>query len=190
MRAKLVHSLAQLDDYPWCGHGSILGVKKREWQDNGYVLRWFGSKEGYREFVEQGIGQGSRPELVGGGLIRSQGGWSAVKGMRQSGAEQNSDERVLGSGEFVDRLLADAEEKIKPNFHLANWQGVSGRSLKKHALKEKSAGRSFCQAAKGNQISAVRAELARVLVEEVGISLRGARQIGNYHVGRSSSFEA
>ena len=74
LRAKLVRSLADLANYPWCGHGSILGVRKREWQDNGYVLRWFGSKEGYRDFVKQGMGQGSRPELVGGGLIRSQGG--------------------------------------------------------------------------------------------------------------------
>ena len=33
--------------------------------------------------------------------------------MRESEAEENSDEKVLGSGEFVDRLLAEAEEKIK-----------------------------------------------------------------------------
>lgn len=43
------------------------------------MLKWFGSKEGeakrvYRQFVKKGINRGRRPDLVGGGLIRSQGG--------------------------------------------------------------------------------------------------------------------
>ena len=50
-------------------------------------MKWFGIKEGqaktdYRNYVKKGIDQGRRPELVGGGLIRSLGGWSAVKTMR------------------------------------------------------------------------------------------------------------
>jgi REP element-mobilizing transposase RayT len=179
LRAKLVHSLAQLDDYPWCGHSSILGVKKREWQDKGYVLRWFGSREAYREFVEQGIGQGSRPELVGGGLLRSQGGWSAVKGMRQSGAEQNSDERVLGSGEFVDRLLADAEEKIKRQLPPRELARRVREIIEKACAKGKISREVLLSGSRRHYISAVRAELARILVEEVGISMAEcARQIG------------
>ena len=43
---------------------------------------------------------GPRPELVGGGLIRSQGGWSLVISMRRHGSKGLSDERVLGSGDF------------------------------------------------------------------------------------------
>lgn len=76
-------------------------------------MKWFGSKRDYREFVKRGIAQGQRPQLVGGGLIRSQGGWSAVKAMRRSGEEENGDERIFGSGEFVEQLLAEAEAKIK-----------------------------------------------------------------------------
>jgi REP element-mobilizing transposase RayT len=179
LRAKRVHSLAQLDDYAWCGHSCILGVRGREWQDRGYVLRWFGSKGSYRDFVEQGIGQGSRPELVGGGLIRSQGGWSAVKAMRQSGAEENSDERVLGSGEFVDRLLADAEEKIKrqlpPRELTRRVQGI----VEKACARGKITRDVLLSGSRRHEVSAVRGELARVLVEEVGISMAEcARQIG------------
>jgi hypothetical protein len=53
-------------------------------------LKWFGKKEGearnaYRTYVKKVVSEGRRPELVGGGLIRSQGGWSAVKAMRRSG---------------------------------------------------------------------------------------------------------
>jgi REP element-mobilizing transposase RayT len=179
LRAKLVHSLAHLDNYQWCGHGSILGVRKREWQDNGYVLRWFGSKEGYREFVKQGIGQGSRPELVGGGLIRSQGGWSAVKAMRQMGAGENGDERVLGSGEFVDRLLTDAEEKIKRQLPPRELAARVREIIEKASAKGNISREVLLSGSRRHHISALRAELARVLVEEVGISMAEcARQIG------------
>jgi hypothetical protein len=34
-----------------------------------------------RAYVEKGIAQGRRPELVGGGLIRSAGGWSVINFM-------------------------------------------------------------------------------------------------------------
>ena len=86
LRARLVKSLAQLDRYRWSGHGVLMGNIKKEWQDVGYVLKYFSRKEGeakkeYRNDVLEAIDEGRRPELVGGGLIRSLGGWSAVKAM-------------------------------------------------------------------------------------------------------------
>jgi len=53
------------------------------------------------------------PELVGGGLIRSFGGWSAVKAFDRSGVRELSDDRILGSGEFVERIIKEAAAKIK-----------------------------------------------------------------------------
>jgi len=66
------------------------------------VLKWFGPNEGEaksacRRFVKKGIDQGRRPDLVGGGLIRSQGGWTAVKALRRLGVREKSDERILDS---------------------------------------------------------------------------------------------
>jgi hypothetical protein len=63
------------------GHSVLLGKFKKEWQDDKYVLKWFGGKVGearraYRHYVSAGVDQGQRPDLVGGGLVRSQGGWS------------------------------------------------------------------------------------------------------------------
>ena len=118
LRAKLVKGLAQLDRYPWSGHGVLTGKIKYDWQNRDYVLKWFGknereAKSAYRRFVKKGIAQGRRPELVGGGLIRSLGGWSAVKALRRSGDRQFSDDRILGSGEFVERIIKEAEAKIK-----------------------------------------------------------------------------
>jgi putative transposase len=72
----------------------------------------------YREFVKKGISHGRRPDLVGGGLIRSQGGWAAVKALRKVGAYMKGDERILGSGEFVEKVLAQSEERLKRKFRL------------------------------------------------------------------------
>jgi len=55
------------------------------------------ARKKYRLFIEDGICQGRREELVGGGLRRSQ---------TLSGSEgiEAYDDRILGSGKFVERL--------------------------------------------------------------------------------------
>jgi putative transposase len=50
--------------------------------------------------------------LVGGGLTRSVGRGSEVVSMRRRGERQLSDERILGSGEFVQKILEETEEKV------------------------------------------------------------------------------
>ena len=114
VRAGIVKTMDELESYPYSGHTGIVGRLTHKWQDGGYVLRLFGEKEGkarkgYKTFIEAGIGQGSRPELIGGGRVRSQGGWSQVISRRRRVPEK-SDERILGSGDFVERILAEAEE--------------------------------------------------------------------------------
>jgi REP element-mobilizing transposase RayT len=105
----------------WCGHGVVMGKFKHEWQDRDYVLSWFGKREGeakkeYRAFVQKGIALGKRPELVGGGLIRSQGGWSQVKTLRRFGMQARADDRILGDSEFVESVINEAENKLKYQF--------------------------------------------------------------------------
>ena len=52
--------------------------------------------------MEEGVDLGKRTELVGGGLIRSLGGWDAVKKMRLTGQDRvKSDHRLLGDSDFV-----------------------------------------------------------------------------------------
>jgi putative transposase len=55
---------------------------------------------------------GKRSELTGGGLIRSMGGWSAVRAMQKTGITEKSDDRILGSGTFVAEVMNQAEKKI------------------------------------------------------------------------------
>lgn len=50
---------------------------------------------------------------VGGGLIRSAGGWSEVKALRRIGGRQASEERILGSGKLVDEVTGQVELERK-----------------------------------------------------------------------------
>ena len=123
LRAGILNDLRSLDKYPYCGHAVILKKRKYSWQDTEYILRLFAKKVStarsrYREFVKKGVSHGRRPELVGGGLIRSMGGWSAVKTLRKAGAYMKGDERILGSGDFVENILAQAEEGLERKYRL------------------------------------------------------------------------
>lgn len=118
VRAGVVRTMSELGAYPWAGHGVILGRVKREWQDVDTLLAYFGkrrkeARRRYERYVAEGVGMGKRPELVGGGLIRSLGGWSEVLSLRRRGEKMVSDERILGGGEFVERMVAEAEEGVK-----------------------------------------------------------------------------
>ena len=124
VRGKTVNDMDTLDRYPYCGHSAIIGMMKREWQDTEYVLKYFAkrvgtSKKRYREYVEAGIPAGKRPELVGGGLIRSLGGWDQVNKMRLSGQDRiKSDQRILGGSDFVQKVLSASEESFTLRYEL------------------------------------------------------------------------
>jgi len=55
--------------------------------------------------VRKGVAAGRRPDLTGGGLVRSAGGWSALRAMRNDESRMKGDERILGQGDFVETGL-------------------------------------------------------------------------------------
>jgi REP element-mobilizing transposase RayT len=72
LRAKVVRDLAALDRYPWTGHSTLVGRVPRRWQAVTEVLGAFGqqvraARHRYRQFVADGLPQGRRPDLQGGG---------------------------------------------------------------------------------------------------------------------------
>lgn len=123
LRGKMVSNYRDLAQHPYCGHGVIMGQTENDWQDRHYVLRMFGAEEinakkRYSKFVRKGIEMGRRPELTGGGLLRSQGGWEALKANRRAGNYQKGDERILGDDSFVKAVLAKAEERMKSKYRI------------------------------------------------------------------------
>jgi REP element-mobilizing transposase RayT len=123
LRAGLVSDLNQLGKYPYSGHGVLMGKFKNDWQDIDSVLKMFDKTAGtarrkYNVFVKKGISKGKRPDLIGGGLIRSTGGWSALKAQRRAKIYQKGDERILGDGNFVEKILNAANETMKTKYAL------------------------------------------------------------------------
>jgi hypothetical protein len=116
VRAQIVKTIEELDRYPWSGHSTIMGRSKHPWMDIDAVLSEFSDKKRralseYRRFVVEEFSSGRNLELTGGGLIRSQGGWSRVLALQRSGKKEEADERILGTGEFVHAIMREVEEK-------------------------------------------------------------------------------
>ena len=184
LRAHIVGSLAELDRYMWSGHSVLMDKIDNDWQNRDYVLRWFGRKQGeakkaYHAYVQKGIGQGRRPELVGGGLIRSLGGWSQVKSMRQAPNRQLSDQRILGTGEFVDQLLKEAELRIKYQFTEKERILHAEEFIQEVCRKEDVNIHEIRSGSRRKHITRIRSEIAIKLVKYYGISLaETARSLG------------
>jgi hypothetical protein len=124
LRAKIVSTVSELTRYEYSGHSVLMGKRKRDWQEMKYVLSFFDKSIGsarkrYLAYVEVGLKQGRRPELVGGGFIRSLGGWREVK-KKRFGKEGRfkGDQRILGESEFVAQILEEAEEKYERSYEL------------------------------------------------------------------------
>jgi len=119
----------ELTRYPYCGHSALLGKTTRPWQATEYVLKYFGTtvaraRKAYGAYVEAGSRQGRRADLTGGGLMRSLGGWAEVKTRRGQGQGPiQSDERILGDADFVEAILAQANERYTRQYALKR-QGV------------------------------------------------------------------
>ena len=184
IRAKVVKTMSELDRYRWCGHSVVIGRMKHEWQDRDYVLSWFGEKEGearraYRQYVEEGVGQGRRPELVGGGLIRSMGGWSQVLSMRRHNERVLTDERILGSGDFVDRIIREADQRAEYQFVGNKIREKAAEFIEQVCKKENINAKELRMGAKRGRIGQVRSQIAYQLVEDYGVPLAEiARQLG------------
>ena len=114
LRAKLVKDTQELSNYPYCGHGALMGKRRIPWQEIAEVWGRFSSnhfkaKKMYEEFVEEGFRRGKRTDLTGGGLIRSMGGVRNVLRAGRAGEREAYDSRILGSGDFVQEIMKAVE---------------------------------------------------------------------------------
>jgi REP element-mobilizing transposase RayT len=145
IRGRQVRDLDELDRYPYSGHSTLMGKRLNAWQAVDAVLGQFARRAAtargkYRAFVTDGVAMGRRPDLVGGGLIRSLGGWTAAQALRQeTSLRVKGDERILGESEFVLRVLALAEEELKRSEQIrrrgVNLDGVARQAAAAFGLE-------------------------------------------------------
>jgi len=136
------------------------------------VLLHFGdnlreARRRYRQFIKNGIEQGRRPELQGGGLVRSAGGNKVDLLGRKKEEREKGDERILGSGDFVSEALRKAGEIKKKDrsqrIPLAEVITKVGFCLD---LKVK----SILSSSRRKEVSEARSIISRLALEDMGYS--------------------
>ena len=175
LRAKTVRTLDALDGYPWTGHSALMGRMPRPWQAVGEVLGQFGqrlrvARRRYREYVAEGLARGRRPDLQGGGLRRSVGGWEVVQELRRGREHGMADERVLGSGNFVEEVYRTVGAQNKPMPRavalarlptlLARCAGLWGITVEE-----------LCAGSRRRVVSQARAVAANLAIQRLGLPM-------------------
>ena len=129
--------------------------------------------------MEEGKDQGRRPELVGGGLIRSLGGWSQVLSLRGSREKMEHDCRILGSGDFVAEIIREAEKKVRRYLRVSEMKTSIDKAIKEICRKEGVAEQELRMGVRTRKYSRVRAKISYHLSHEFGVSRAEiARQLG------------
>jgi REP element-mobilizing transposase RayT len=184
LRANVVKTLNELDRYPWCGHGGLIRKAKDDRQEREIVLGFFGAKEigavkAYREFMEAGKDQGHKPELVGGGLIRSMGGWSRVLTLRRQGEAESFDDRILGDGDFVQDILTEADQRLARQIRARKRTGSISQWIKKRCKESGLTEAELRSGSRRRAVSELRKEICLFLTKEIGLPLAEiAREVG------------
>jgi putative transposase len=184
LRASVVKSMEELDRYPWSGHGVLLGRRQSDWQETEYVLRQFGIERrrairSYREFMEDGRSKERRPDFVGGGLVRSHGGWSRVLSLRERGERPEHDSRILGQGEFVEKMMREADERLARQIRRGKGKGSVDAVIKRMCHEEGVIEQELRSGGQRRKISEVRGKIACYLSREMGMSMAEiARNLG------------
>jgi hypothetical protein len=146
------------------------------------VLEHFGSdwktaRRKYRAYVEERFDQGRRPELTGGGLVRSAGGWSNVLARKRRKERMASDSRILGSGEFVERVLKETEERVMETLRLSQ-QGIKIEDICKAVAKAHDVDiMALTSGSHRRAVARARSDAALMAVKKLGMN---CAQVGRY----------
>ena len=108
LRAGIVQSPESLGDYPWCGHRELLGKASRSVINDSWILPLFSkrskaARQKYYRFIVDGVST-TPADLSAGGKRAS----------RELDPDLDDDgffdDRVLGGGDFVERVLRQADQ--------------------------------------------------------------------------------
>ncbi len=174
LRAGLTRTLRELDHYSWSGHKALVGNSESAWQSTEYVLSFYGNngnrRKEYRDFIAKGRTLGRRPELVGGGLVRSLGGWSEVLSKRSRGMKQASDQRILGDSDFVEETTANCNDFVKNNLRISRPQMDINELAQRVCTKYNLTPVELCAGSRRHDGVKARRAFSWIAVRELGFS--------------------
>jgi DNA-binding MarR family transcriptional regulator len=102
-----------------------------------------------------------------------------VISLRRQGKRELADERILGSGEFVEQVIKEADERIKYQFPKLSSRKEVQEIIEGICNKEKISFKELRSGSRRQCIASVRLQIAIKLVEGYGIPLaETARQMG------------
>jgi REP element-mobilizing transposase RayT len=134
------------------------------------ILLLFGNNLGearkrYRHFVKQGVSQGTRSELQGGGLVRSAGGDKRALLGRKKEEHEQGDERILGSGDFVSEII----QKSAKRWEETTWDRIPLAALIQEVAEHMGISPSaFLSQSRDRNISRARAIISYLGAKEFG----------------------
>jgi len=101
----------------------------------------------------------------------------------------SADPRILGTGTFVEQLLNRDEERLRRTHAGAQWREQIEELIRKHARPQESSSVN-CNSVASRAVAGVRAQLARQLIGDYGISLAdAARRLGVSTSGIAKALE-
>jgi hypothetical protein len=109
--------------------------------------------------------------LVGGGVVRSYGGWSAVLSLRKSQEDISGDQRILGNGDFVERVLSESKGPLRYRHSFVEGRERAETILKEECQKGNIELEELQMGSRRGRIPRVRSTIAQRLVKELGMSL-------------------
>ncbi|MBM4333822.1 MAG: transposase [Deltaproteobacteria bacterium] len=168
LRAGIVEGLKALRTYKWCSHSAVLGEHAVSFLAKEDILGQFGSRlksaiKKYESYLAERVNKFKPGELSGGGLIRSRGGLSGKIGRLREEEKEGFDDRILGSGDFVESVLKDADSKKVEKVSL---EEVMGHVIEKTGVR---AGDIFSRSQVRQEVKA-RALYCYLAKERCGVS--------------------
>ena len=99
--------------------------------------------------------------------------------MRRSGDRKLSDDRILGSGEFVERIIKEAEAKIKYQLPVREYHQKIDEFIAQICKSENVSIAELKSGSRRKKVIGVRARIAIGLVKRYGVALAEiARRVG------------
>lgn len=184
LRAGLTKSLKELDHFPWSGHSALMGNHPNEWQQCEKVLSYFGTERltgraAYRQFIEDQSTFGHQPELTGGGLKRSEGGWAEIKSARPCHQGRNIEKLVLGDEDFVKKMVDQTDDRLKSRLDPKRNLSLGKSEVERVCLENNISVLRLHSGERTRMMSTMRKKLVKLLVITHGLSLaETARLLG------------